>query len=144
MYEYSDRSLTRLAGAHPDLIKVFMRAAEHLNITILESTRSVEQQRENVRNGVSRTMDSKHLHNPSDAIDAAPYPLRWPDRQGAHFLKDLCRWYYYGGVIMAVAHEMYLRGEIESEIRWGGDWDGDDLFIDQTFDDLPHIERRAT
>lgn len=141
MFAYGPSSLKRLSGAHPDLIRIFMRVAEHLNVSILESTRSVQQQEANVRKGVSKTIDSKHLHVPSDAIDAAPYPLRWPDRNSVYFLKDLCRWYHFGGVVTATAREMKLRGEIESNIRWGGDWDGDNVFIDQKFDDLPHIER---
>ena len=26
------------------------------------------------------------------------------------------------------------------KIRWGGDWDSDNIMKDQTFNDLPHFE----
>ena len=62
---------------------------------------------------------------PSLAIDAAPSPIDWNDRE---------RFFYFAGVVKGVAEEMGIK------IRWGGDWDGDNDFDDQTFDDLVHFE----
>jgi peptidoglycan L-alanyl-D-glutamate endopeptidase CwlK len=41
---------------------------------------------------------------------------------------------------MTVSEILYKKGMIEHHIRWGGDWDGDQDFRDQTFDDLAHFE----
>jgi peptidoglycan L-alanyl-D-glutamate endopeptidase CwlK len=35
---------------------------------------------------------------------------------------------------------LLVEGKISHAIRWGGDWDSDDIFDDQNFDDLPHFE----
>lgn len=69
--------------------------------------------------------DSKHNKKPSWALDAAPTPIDWEDRE---------RFYYFAGVVMAVAKLLKI------EIRWGGDWDRDGNFKDQSFDDLVHFE----
>ncbi len=67
----------------------------------------------------------KHNRKPSEAIDAAPYPIDWD---------DLNRFYYFAGYVKGIANEMGIK------IRWGGDWDGDTILDDQTFMDLPHFE----
>ncbi len=36
--------------------------------------------------------------------------------------------------MLAAAHDLGI------ELRWGGDWDRDAEFDDQTFNDLPHFE----
>jgi peptidoglycan L-alanyl-D-glutamate endopeptidase CwlK len=52
-------------------------------------------------------------------------PLDW---------KDMKRFYYLAGIVKAVALARKVK------IRWGGDWDGDHDFKDQTFNDLVHFE----
>jgi hypothetical protein len=122
-----------------------------------------------VKKGVSKTMDSRHLDKPlSNAVDAAPDPLEWPTtnkvrkriaelvdeqvretRSGSapeeadellaaieEYAKDLARWYYFGGYVCGVAEELGI------PIRWGGDWNGNRQVDDQSFDDLPHFERK--
>jgi peptidoglycan L-alanyl-D-glutamate endopeptidase CwlK len=49
---------------------------------------------------------------------------------------DIKRMYFYGGIVRAVAEYEKI------PIRWGGDWDGDTEVLDQTFNDLGHIELR--
>ncbi len=157
---YGAKSLERLATAHPDLQALMKKVGEKFPNTILEGHRSEEQQRKNVQKGVSKTMNSKHLPDPSEAVDAAPDPLSWPqaaklmsrietvaglmsDEQGAEimslvegYVREVARWYYFGGYVLGVA------SETGDDIRWGGDWDGDRSLEDQTFHDLPHFERR--
>lgn len=78
MPKFSQRSLNNLAQVHPDLRAVAeMAIAETAqDFTVVEGARSVEQQRKNVANGVSKTMNSKHLVQPDGwawAFDAYPY-----------------------------------------------------------------------
>ena len=78
MTHYSSKSLTRLQTCHSDLETLMLEVDKHWANTILEGKRTIEQQRENVAKGVSKTMNSLHLDDPSNAVDAAPDPLNWP------------------------------------------------------------------
>lgn len=59
----SSTELARLKQAHPDLIKLVMRAAELTKqpFRVMETLRTEAQQRENIRKKVSWTMRSRHL-----------------------------------------------------------------------------------
>ena len=61
------------------------------------------------------------------AVDVAPYPVDWEDRE---------RFHYMGGMLRGIGHQMGLK------IRWGGDWDSDGEIKDNSFDDLVHVEIR--
>lgn len=65
------RSKRRLARAHEDLNRLFdwTLSRSPYDITIGETTRTVEKQRENIKNKVSKTMDSRHLERPAMAVD---------------------------------------------------------------------------
>lgn len=119
----SERSLTRLEGAHPDLRKVFVRAAAISNVdfTILEVLRTIETQKKYVASGASKTMKSRHLAHPSDglsrAVDIAPYvdgqvSWAWP------------LFYKLAPIIKQAAKDVGV------PIEWGGDW--------RSFKDGPH------
>lgn len=58
------RSLERLTGVHPDLVKVVHRAAEisPLDFTVLEGLRTLQRQQALFAAGASKTMKSRHLH----------------------------------------------------------------------------------
>lgn len=137
MPNFSAASLAQRATLHPDLQRLADRVVLGWDCTILEGKRSVAQQLKNIENGVSKTMASKHVYpedGPSLAMDLAPYPLKWPDKKSVNYIKELAMWYAFGGYVMGIAEGLGIR------IRWGGDWDGDWVLIDQTFDDLPHFE----
>lgn len=138
MPSFSQRSLDRLNTCHPDLQRVFTRVIEIIDCTILEGIRSDERQAELHRQGKSKldgvSKRSKHqgVEGPggstvSAAVDVAPYPIDWGDEK---------RFAFFAGVAMAVGCEMGIA------LRWGGDWDGDHDFSDQSFHDLPHFELR--
>jgi hypothetical protein len=74
--------------------------------------------------------ESKHNTDPSLAFDVAPYPIDFASRT-----KVLARFYYLAGLIISCAASLGIK------LRWGGDWDGDLDFEDQTFDDLGHFEK---
>ena len=75
-------------------------------------------------------MFPKGRHNalPSKAVDVAPYPIDWEDREG---------FILFAGYVLGVASQLGLN------IRWGGDWDGDFDLSDNEFDDLVHFEMRG-
>lgn len=165
MSHYSTRFRTRLQTADVALQQIFSEVDPRYPHTILEGKRTPLQQQANVDKGVSKTMESMHLEDPSEAIDAAPDPLKWPNvkqlvREIADLLsthvpreqrgklnalisrhvKDVGRWYHFGGYVQGTADQMYRHGEVERKVRWGGDWDSDRVFSDQNFDDLAHFE----
>lgn len=159
MARYSQESKDQLATTHPDLQRVLNRCVRRFDNKVLEGKRTSEQQAENVRKRVSKTMFSRHLPEHSedpaqgvDAVDAAPYPVRWPkprppegatEKEFIAWMKDWARFYHWGGYVLGRADEMFERGEISKPIHWGGDWDGDRDVHDQDFNDLPHFQRGA-
>ena len=67
----SARCELRLAGVHPDLVRVVRRAAEGGALfRVVEGVRSLERQRDLVASGASQTMVSRHLTG--HAVDLAP------------------------------------------------------------------------
>jgi hypothetical protein len=127
MPKFSDRSSRKLQTAHPDLQKVFNRLIEYFDHTILCGHRDEEAQTEAYESGHSTKPwpESKHNIYPSVAVDAAPYPIDWNDRE---------RFSYFAGQVMATARELGVK------LRWGGDWDMDTEVADNGFDDLVHFE----
>lgn len=127
-YKYSKRSLARLETCHPDLQKVFKEVIKHVDCSILEGIRTIEQQEEYVRTGKSRTMKSRHLVQPdgySHAVDVAPYPIDW---------KDTGRFTHFAGIVRGIALSMGV------DLVWGGDWDQDLSTKDHSFFDAPHYQ----
>lgn len=119
MYKLSKRSLSRLEGLHPDLISVVKRAIEitEQDFTVLEGLRTKERQRELVRKGASKTMNSRHLTG--HAVDIAPWvqgSVSWD-------------WEYYYPVADAMKE---AAKELGVDLEWGGDW--------KSFKDGPHWE----
>lgn len=141
MARFSQQSWRKLQTCNRELRLLFANIVQTFDCKVLEGMRTADQQRENVRRGVSKTLESKHLRefsaNPEegvDAVDVAPWPLKWPDRSSDEYVKQLALFYYFGGYVLG-----YARG-MKYDVRWGGDWDGDREILDQNFDDLVHFE----
>ena len=67
----SSRCELRLAGVHPDLVRVVRNAAEGGAVfRVTEGLRTPERQRQLVAEGKSQTMDSRHLTG--HAVDVVP------------------------------------------------------------------------
>ena len=126
-FKFSDRSWERLRTCDPALQSVIVHAMGYqvMDFTVLEGHRSLERQRELYDTNRSKTMNSRHLTDPSQAVDIAPYPIDW---------SDIYRFYALGGIVMAAAKE---RGV---PIRWGGDWDSDWFLAEHGFKDPGHFE----
>ncbi|MEM6683544.1 MAG: M15 family peptidase [Pseudomonadota bacterium] len=127
MPQFSQRSLDRLATCHADLQAVFHAVIRQVDCTILEGHRTKQGQDAAFAAGKSklRWPDGKHNTLPSRAVDAAPWPIDWQDRD---------RFHLFGGIVLGIAHSQGVA------LRWGGDWDGDFVLRDNRFDDLVHFE----
>ena len=113
-YSLSRKSLSKLEGVHPDLVRVVKRAIEitDQDFTVLEGLRSRARQKQLVAQGASRTMHSRHITG--HAVDIAPYPVSW----------DWARFYPIADAMKQAAKDEGV------SIEWGGDW--------KNFPDGPH------
>ena len=125
MYKFGKRSKERLKGVDHRLIKVLDELIKVMDVTIIEGLRSEKRQKELLEKGATKVKYSRHMEG--KAVDLAPYPIDWENRDGFH---------YMGGMIRGIAHQLGLK------IRWGGDWNSDGDVKDNGFDDLVHIEIR--
>jgi peptidoglycan L-alanyl-D-glutamate endopeptidase CwlK len=104
----SARCELRLAGVHPDLIRVVRRAAEGgAMFRVIEGIRTPERQAELVAKGASQTMDSRHLTG--HAVDLAPLvgtDISWT-------------WTHFFPLADAIADAARAEGV---PIIWGGAW----------------------
>tara|TARA_R100000742_G_C4205494_1_gene33359 strand:- start:203 stop:580 length:378 start_codon:yes stop_codon:yes gene_type:complete len=123
MPRFGKKSKERLKGVDTKLVNVLNELVKIMDVTIIEGLRTQERQNELVKKGASKTKYSKHIQG--KAVDVAPYPIDWNDRD---------RFHYMGGMIRGIAKQLNVN------VRWGGDWDGDGETKDNSFDDLVHIE----
>lgn len=104
-----ERSLKNLEGVHPDLVAVVKRAIQisRMDFTVIEGVRTKERQRELVRAGASKTMNSRHITG--HAVDIVPVK----DGAISWRIDD----YYPLAEAMATAAD-----ELGVRVRWGGSW----------------------
>lgn len=139
MPAFSKKSRAMLEQVHPDLQKVMEEAIKIIDFSITEGARTIEKQQEYFKAGKSKTLNSKHLpkyfaeyaRNYSMAIDIVPYPVNYNDRE---------RFCLLAGIVLGMAKLLRDKGIIKSEIRWGGDWNMNNITKDESFSDLPHFE----
>lgn len=117
IYNLSKKSKDRLAGVHPDLVKVIERAIKitEIDFAVLEGVRSKTRQEQLVKAGASQTMRSRHLTG--HAVDLGAYvagSVHWD-------------WPLYHKLAISVKQ---AAAELQIPIEWGGDW--------TTFKDGPH------
>lgn len=119
-FKFSQRSIERLQGVHPELVLVASRALGYSTVDfgVTEGLRSIDRQRELVADGKSQTMNSRHLTG--DAIDVVAYvggKVSWEMK-------------HYEAIAQAFKKAAV---ELGINIEWGGDW--------RTFKDGPHFQR---
>ena len=126
-YSYSKSSQSKLDGCHPLLRLLFETVIQRVDHTIFTGQRSESEQNRlfNERKSRVRYPNGKHNKTPSEAVDAAPYPIDWHDRERATL---------FAGFVLGTAAAMGI------ELKWGGDWDRDFKVKDNGFDDLWHFE----
>lgn len=118
-FKLGKRSLQRLEGVHPDLVKVVQRAIEisDIDFTVLEGLRTKARQSQLVAAGASQTMNSRHITG--HAVDLGAMvggEVRWD-------------WPLYKQVASAMK---VAAQQLNIPIVWGGDW--------KTLKDGPHFE----
>jgi len=144
MPAFGVRSSTILKTCHTALRSLFVEVVKTYDCKVIQGGRSIDEEMQAIRTGHSKLLsptESKHVIAPgirtlSDAVDVAPYPVVWPNdgMSPAEHMHAVGRFYHFAGYVLRVAE--YLG----TPVRWGGDWNGDLIFSDQTFDDLDHFE----
>ena len=129
MAKFGKVSRRRLKTCKNELQLLFKEIVKNFDCSIIVGYRGREDQNRAFREGHSKVEwpNGKHNKNPSSAVDVAPYPIDWDDRE---------RFIYFAGFVKGVAYRMNI------PIRWGGDWDSDTELSDNKFDDLVHFELR--
>ena len=120
MRRYSQRSLKSLEGIHLDLRRVIDRALQTspLDFVVIEGLRTLDRQKELVKRGASRTLNSRHLTG--HAVDLVPIGAdgelswHWPD------------YHQLGPAVELAARDLGVA------LVWGGRW--------PKFQDGPHFE----
>ena len=127
MPRFGTRSKSRLHTCDGRLIELFNKVVKEFDCTVIEGHRGKDAQNEAYNKGNSKLKfpNGKHNKSPSVAVDVAPYPIDWEDRD---------RFHYFGGYVLGIAKSLGLN------IRWGGDWNQDTQTKDNKFDDLVHFE----
>ena len=113
------RSVMRLKGVHPDLVKVVQHAIEisEVDFTVLEGLRTIERQQALVKAGASQTLKSRHLTG--HAVDLGA----WVDDQVDW------SWPLYSKIAKAMETSSK---QVGVPIEWGGNW--------AKFKDGPHFQ----
>ena len=127
MPSFGAKSKVNLGECHEDLKRVFNKVIETYDCSVIEGYRGKDEQDDAFHSGKSKLKypKSKHNRQPSLAADVVPYPVDWLDTK---------QFYHFAGFVQGLAEEMGV------ELRWGGDWNSNRLFEDQSFHDLPHFE----
>lgn len=123
----SRASLAKLRKVHPDLVRVVERCAKdwkdkEFTFAITCGPRTIEEQRQLVKKGASKTMNSRHLiskNGYAHAIDVVA------------MLNNKVRWDW--PLYSKIASAMKAAAKAEKvPIEWGGDW--------ASFRDGPHYQ----
>jgi peptidoglycan L-alanyl-D-glutamate endopeptidase CwlK len=112
---------------HPELVKFYnsfsveLKTKHNKDFRIFEGHRTPERQKKLFRQGFSKTLNSKHLLKPSNAIDVIEFPWSWA---GFIVSKE-----YLNFVTSFLSNEKF------KNIEWGGSW--------KNFKDFPHFQIRS-
>ena len=131
-FKLGKTSLARLQGVDETLVNVVKRAIEisEVDFSVLEGVRTLERQRELYAQGrtapgkiVTWTMKSRHIEG--KAVDLVPYPLDWNDLEKFNKIKDAM---------------FQAAKELDVNLRWGADWNGNGEYREKGEYDSPHFE----
>jgi hypothetical protein len=134
MPQFGKKSKKHLNTCDKKLIDVFNEVIKTVDCSVLEGHRSKDRQDALYKEGKTKVKYPHGRHNelPSRAVDVAPYPIDWNDRE---------RFHLFAGFVIGTAKSMGIK------LRWGGNWDmweenGRWEVDDNKFDDFPHFELR--
>lgn len=118
-YVLGTRSLDKLKGVHPDLIRVVHRAIgiSAIDFTVTEGLRTLARQKQLMAAGATRTLNSRHITgHATDLAALVGGTVRWD-------------WPLYAK--LAIAMKTAAK-DLGIPIEWGGDW--------KSFKDGPHFQ----
>jgi len=136
MATLSNRSLTNLAGIHPDLVKVIKEAIKDtpIDFTVTDGIRTIEQQQTLYAKG--RTASGKIVTNCDGIKSKSNHQVKsdgfghaidlYPYKDGSVQLNDVV------SLKTIASHIKKKASELGVVITWGGDW--------KTIIDYPHFE----
>ncbi len=117
MFKLGSRSLKHLEGVNKNLASVVHEAIKltEVDFSVVDGLRTVEEQRQLVKEGRSKTMNSRHLKG--TAVDIYPWVNGKTSHAAAHYAE--------------IAKAMFAAAaNLNIELEWGGEW--------KTFVDKPH------
>ena len=128
-FKLSKRSLSKLEGVHPDMVRTVKRAIEltKVDFGVTYGVRTLEEQEKLYAAGRSQTMKSKHLIQElsgfSHAVDLVAY-------DGSDVVWEIN---VYDNICDAMAR---AADELEVPVKWGAAWsEGDIRFYEDTAED---------
>lgn len=130
---FSSDSFSKLSTCHIDLQAIFYEVIKHVDCVILEGFRNEQDQNKYFDEHKTKLKwpDGKHNHQPSYAVDVAPIPLDWKNKE---------RYFWFAGLVFGIAEVLKEQGKITHSIRWGGNWSNDHQMELQSFNDFVHFE----
>jgi peptidoglycan LD-endopeptidase CwlK len=126
----NDTSLHKLATCDDRLQALVTAVAARIPCVVLEGHRGQQAQDAAYAAGKTKLRWPHGNHNatPSRAVDLAPAPVDWNDRE---------RFTLFAGFVLGTAAAQGV------SLRWGGDWNGNFNVADNSFDDLVHFELKG-
>ncbi len=131
MYKFGTRSIERLKGVNPDMVKCLEMALAiskcDMTIPWMGGLRSSEDQKSIFEKGNSKCdgYSKKSYHQSGNAADCIPVVGGYSnDKDFRHF----------AGCMFHVWQKLLKSGEVNGLLEWGGHW--------QNFIDLPHWQIR--
>ena len=148
-YNFGKKSLKNLKTCHSDIQRILQEVIKYYDFSVISGIRTTEEQQALFKDGKSKldgiNKKSKHQGRKdgsgmkvSFAVDLMPYKKGTNAFSGKK--KDLARFYFMMGLVKATAMRLLDEGTISHKIRFGMDWNSNDVYTDQSFDDLPHFE----
>ena len=120
-FYFSKRSEMFLSDVNPSLKNIAKEALKitRIDFAIISGKRTIKEQKELVKKGKSKTLNSRHLSG--NAIDIAPID---PKTKKGNFDRTLA---------LEIATAFYQAAQNQNiKIEWGGTW--------KNFEDIPHFE----
>jgi len=154
MPKFSQRSIKRLDGVHPDIITVLHNVIKVVDFTVLYGVRTAQEQFSLFKRGRKEVAGAwviadkkkvvtykdgylkKSTHQSGNAVDIVFYKKRPPHIEWNNDRNN----FYLIGMVLGTADMLHRYGAIDSDLISGGNWDDDAELDDQTFFDAFHFQ----
>lgn len=156
MAQFSQRSLNNMKGLHPYLVMLLNYAIQYFDFVVTSGVRTDDEQAALYAKGRTKPgnivthIDGKERRSSHQkdlqtgcghAVDIYPYPVRNVSEMSEEAqMKERWRYVALAYFLKGLWKALKETGGLDGELRWGGDWDSDNEFSDQSFDDLVHFE----